>query len=370
MDRGTHRPRYSRIDAGGDRRRDPRLGDPCFPSAGSAAGVKFGLVSLDEAEGAILAHAANLPEGRIAKGMRLGPDDLHRLGEAGRTSVIAARLDADDLPENEAAARLGTVLTSNFVRADDAATGRVNLFAERNGVFVVDRALVDCLNAVDSGITLATLAEHAPVIAGQMVATVKIIPLAVPNAAVEAAREIAAASAVFEVAPYRPHRVALVQTRLPSIKEGTLDKTRRVLEARLAVSDSSVVQELRCDHDADALAAALRELHPADLVVIFGASAVIDVADVVPAAIGIAGGTVSHLGMPVDPGNLLLLGRFRDAPILGAPGCARSPKENGFDWVLNRLLADVPVLPEDLRRMGVGGLLMEIPSRPQPRQER
>ena len=105
-----------------------------------------------------------------------------------------------------------------------------------------------------------------------------------------------------------------------------------------------------------------------DLVVVFGASAVVDGEDVVPAGIEAAGGTVDHLGMPVDPGNLLIMGRIGATPVLGAPGCARSPKENGFDWVLNRLLAGIEVKPEDITGLGVGGLLMEIVSRPQPRE--
>jgi molybdenum cofactor cytidylyltransferase len=95
---------------------------------------------------------------------------------------------------------------------------------------------------------------------------------------------------------------------------------------------------------------------------------VVDAQDVIPAAIRLAGGTVEHVGMPVDPGNLLVLGHLGGVPVIGAPGCARSPKENGFDYVLNRLLADIPVTPQDITGMGVGGLLMEIPSRPQPRE--
>ncbi len=71
--------------------------------------------------------------------------------------------------------------------------------------------------------------------------------------------------------------------------------------------------------------------------------------------------------MPVDPGNLLLIGELRGVPVLGAPGCARSPRENGFDWVLERLCADVPVTRADIQAMGPGGLLMEIVTRPQPR---
>jgi len=71
----------------------------------------------------------------------------------------------------------------------------------------------------------------------------------------------------------------------------------------------------------------------------------------------------------VDPGNLLLVGEVSGRPVLGAPGCARSPKENGFDWVLMRLLAGLPVRRADIAGMGVGGLLMEIVTRPQPREE-
>jgi molybdenum cofactor cytidylyltransferase len=105
----------------------------------------------------------------------------------------------------------------------------------------------------------------------------------------------------------------------------------------------------------------------AELVLVFGASAIADRRDVIPAAIENVGGVVEHFGMPVDPGNLMLIGNANNVPVLGAPGCARSPKENGFDWVLMRLLAGLKVTRADVTGMGVGGLLMEIVTRPQPR---
>src|SRR5205823_12073621 len=104
-------------------------------------------------------------------------------------------------------------------------------------------------------------------------------------------------------------------------------------------------------------------------IIVFGASAIADRRDVIPAGVEAIGGKIEHFGMPVDPGNLLLLGNARGRPVLGAPGCARSPKENGFDWVLMRLLAGLPVAREDITGLGVGGLLMEIVTRPQPRDE-
>ncbi len=277
--------------------------------------------------------------------------------------------EAGDLDEDAAAERLAAALRVTNVDARPAATGRVNLHALSAGVFTVDKALIDAINAVDPAITLATLADHATVEAGRMVATVKIIPFAVAGALVARAASLAAGRDAFAVHPFAPRRVGLVQTMLPNVKGQVLDKTARITEARLARSGSRTVRELRTPHDAAPVAAAIRELLPdSDMIVLFGASAMCDPQDVVPAAIRAAGGTVSRAGMPVDPGNLLVLGEVGGKPVIGAPGCARSPKENGFDWVLDRLMAGLDVSAEEITGMGVGGLLMEIATRPQPRE--
>ena len=142
-------------------------------------------------------------------------------------------------------------------------------------------------------------------------------------------------------------------------------------EARLAALGCTLVLETRCAHSIGELESHIRAAlgHPIDLLLIHGASAILDRRDVIPAAIVAAGGRVDHFGMPVDPGNLLLLGHVGELAVLGLPGCARSPKVNGFDWVLERLVAGLPVGPAEIMRMGAGGLLAEIPSRPLPRAE-
>jgi molybdenum cofactor cytidylyltransferase len=150
-----------------------------------------------------------------------------------------------------------------------------------------------------------------------------------------------------------------------------VEKTLKITMARIAPAGASIIAERRVPHEQAALARALDEVLKAgaELVIVFGASAIADRRDVIPAAVEAVGGTIEHFGMPVDPGNLLLIGRLRGQAVLGAPGCARSPKENGFDWVLMRLLAGLPVSRADITGMGVGGLLMEIVTRPQPREE-
>ncbi|WP_367714901.1 molybdopterin-binding/glycosyltransferase family 2 protein [Nitratireductor sp. GISD-1A_MAKvit] len=330
--------------------------------------MKFGPIAIDEAEGAVLAHSMLAGGARLRKAHRLTAEDIALLQAEGVSTVIAAKLEPGDLDEDRAAARLAEHLVVDGIVARAPATGRVNLYAEKAGLFIVDRGAVDRLNAVDPAITLATLPDYSAVAEGQMVATVKIIPFAVSAGRVDEAMEKVRAS-VFRLAPFRPHAVGMVQTALPSLKDSVLDKTARITGDRLARSGSRVTRELRPAHETDAVARALRALRDeSDMLLVFGASAVCDADDVIPAAIRRAGGTVERVGMPVDPGNLLVLGTIDGKPVIGAPGCARSPKTNGFDWVLDRLMAGLAVSSADIAGMGVGGLLAEIPTRPQPRE--
>lgn len=329
--------------------------------------MKFGPVAPQAAEGCVLAHATRLATGTLKKGHRLTAADCKALIDSGLPSVVVACLDHDDLDEDVAAARLAEAAMRTGLYQDAPFTGRMNLFAGTDGVLVIDEEAVTAANRIDHAITFATLANHVRVTPGRMVATAKIIPFAVPKTLIEQA-ETVIRDAV-QVASFKPRKVGLIATMLPHLKTATMDKTRRVLEDRLRPSQSRLFKEIRTGHTEDAVADAIHSQlkNGADFLILFGASAVVDRADVLPSALERAGGRVRHLGMPVDPGNLLLLGEIDGKPVLGAPGCARSPKENGFDWVLDRLLAGLDVSDLDITAMGVGGLLMEIGTRPQPR---
>lgn len=331
--------------------------------------MKFGPVAVEKAEGAILAHATVAGEKRLRKAQRLTAEDVEALSAAGIREVVAAVLEEGDVDENVAAQRLAAALASSHVEARPPGTGRVNLHATEAGIFQVDRRVIDAINGIDPAITLATLEPFAAVEAGQMVATVKIIPFAVAENLLAQAETACRRRQAFSVRPFVPRRVGLIQTVLPGMKTSVLDKTARITEARLQRSVSRITGELRPPHEEESVAQAIRaEAEGNDVLLVFGASAVCDDDDVIPAAIRRAGGEVARVGMPVDPGNLLVLGSLNGKPVLGAPGCARSPKPNGFDWVLDRLIAGMEVKPEDVAAMGVGGLLMEIPTRPQPRE--
>ncbi len=330
----------------------------------------FADLPVAEAAGTILAHSVKLPKGVFKKGRVLSPGDVAVLTAASRETVTVARLEPGDVGEDEAATRLAEACCgANLTRAA-AFTGRCNLFADAPGVMVLDHERLDRINLVDEAVTLATLPPFDLVEPRQMVATVKVIPFAVPEHVIAHCAAIAAEDGpLIRVAAFRARPVGLIQTRLPGVKDSVLDKTIEAIDARLAALGCPPAKELRCGHETLALAAAIREMRRAgiELLLILGASAITDRRDVIPAALESVGGAVDHFGMPVDPGNLLLLGRLGGSKVLGLPGCARSPKLNGFDWVLQRLVADVPVTGRDIMLMGAGGLLKEIPTRPQPR---
>jgi molybdenum cofactor cytidylyltransferase len=329
----------------------------------------FGDLPLAQCADTILVHTQRFNGEAFKKGRRLSTADVARLQAAGLTRLTVVQLEADDVPEDRAAAELAAALVADHLKLDPSFTGRANLYARSDGVFLPDAARVGLINRVSEDITLATLAHFTPVTAGQMVATVKIIPFAVKRADLEHCLAIAREAHALALSPYRPRSVALIQTQLPGMKPSLFDKAVLVMNERLATIGNPPVTDSRVPHETATLTTAINNVD-ADLVLVMGASAIADRHDVIPAAIEASGGRITRFGMPVDPGNLLVLGERKGKPIIGLPGCARSPKINGFDWVLQRVLADIPVTNDDVAAMGVGGLLSEIPSRPQPREQR
>ncbi len=326
--------------------------------------MEFGAVPLDRAEGAILAHSHRLGKGRIRKGRRLDSGDLDRLRAEGVEEVVVARPAEDDLDEDAAADRIAAALVpepeGTGLRVTEASTGRVNLYATRPGVLALDVAAIERLNVIDPMVTLATLPPFKRVAPGQMVATVKIISYAVAGRLVAAGA--AAAPGAISVAPVTLSDAALVITEMgQGPGKGEAAVATRLDRLGMALSDVAVVP-----HETRAVAAALAAV-TADLALVLTASATSDPADVGPEALRRAGGTLTRFGMPVDPGNLLFYGRLGARPVIGLPGCARSPALNGADWVLERLCCGIEPGPEDIARMGVGGLLKEMPTRPHPR---
>ncbi len=319
----------------------------------------FGTFPRDEAAGVLLAHTLEAGGRKLKKGRSLTDRDLELLREAGIETVTGARLEADDIPENAAAAEIVAALAGKGTTTRAPYTGRCNLHAATQSLIRIDAGRIDRINRLDEAITVATLPDFAVARDAQVIATVKIIPFAVPRRLVDACREIAAEAPLVRAVPLQPQRVALVLTRRPGLKEDVLHATSAVTRERVEALGSRLALELRCPHEAQAIMAALHESRAAgcDLALIAGATTTKDRKDLVPSAVVAAGGVIEHFGMPVEPGNMLLLAHIGPMPVVILPGCARSRRINGLDWVLRRLLARLPVTRRDIMGMGVGGLI-------------
>lgn len=319
----------------------------------------FGEFPCAAAEGVTLAHTLNLGRKTLKKGHVLTAADIALLTAAGIDHVWGARLEADELDEDAGAGAVAALLTGAHTVTRRPYTGRCNVHATVRGVLRVEAATIDALNALDEAVAIGTLPDHALVRSGQVVATVKIIPFAVKRTLIERCRALVAARPPLRIAPLRPRRAALILGELPGMAEKVLQGTVGATRHRLEALGSRLALVLRCRHVRDEYVRRLAEARAAgcDLLLVAGATVTKDRADTVPAAVVAAGGTIDCFGMPVEPGNMLLLAHLGGAPVIVLPGCARSRRTNGLDWVLARLLADLPLGRAEIARMGVGGLI-------------
>lgn len=327
--------------------------------------MKFGAIPVGEAEGAILAHSLALSKGRLRKGQVLEPEHITALQEAGHDRVVVARLEPGDLHEDAAALRIAQALIDGAgpgVRLSQPGKGRVNVVADCPGVVVMEEDRLRALNRVNPLITMATVPPWQQMRTGGMIATVKIIPYGVPEADVHEAAE--RGRGALGLKPSVIDHAALIITEIAG---GAGEKGREAIEGRLDALNVSLDEVILVPHEIGALSKALAGVK-SELILILTGSATSDLEDVGPEAVRVAGGTVERFGMPVDPGNLLFLGQLGGEPVIGLPGCVRSPALNGADWVLSRVVCGVDVDSSDIADMAVGGLLKEIPTRPMPRR--
>lgn len=334
--------------------------------------MKFGPVPLEAARGHILAHKLLDAQGHklLGKGHHLTDDDVGLLKKHGFDELTVAVLAATDLHEDEAARRVGVALAGDNITVKAPGVGRANLIAAAAGPLRLNVPALERLNNTDEGITIATLREHTLVRPGDLVALVKIIPFAVPEARVidveATAREHAP---ILSVRPLQPRSVGLIISGPPHARQQLVESFSDPVRRRVEILGSTLDDTTYVDHQIDAIADAIVSHRDAgrSVILLAGISAIIDRDDVVPAALEAAGGGLVHFGVPVDPGSLLMLGYLGDIPVIGAPGCIKSLKTNVIDWVLPRLFAGERLTRAHLVAMGHGGLLDDISERPMPR---
>ncbi len=321
---------------------------------------------VDRAIGHILRHNIADAAGHkvLPKGRRITVDDVARLSTLGIATVRVAVLEPGDVHEDDAAQRLADAVRRPGIVPTDAVHSRVNLLAEADGVVEVDVPALLAINEID-GLTIATLPNHALVRERKRVATIKIIPFAIPEALIRQAEQIGAeAGGVVGVRRLLQRRVGVLLVVSPEARERITRLVLPAIEGRVTELGSTIAVVRYAGLDEEEVAEGIAALHASgcDLLITAGETSIMDRDDVTPLGIRMAGGHIEHYGAPVEPGNLLLLayldnGTKQGVPILGAPGCVRSRATNIVDLLLPRLLAGERVTRRAIVELGHGGLL-------------
>jgi len=316
---------------------------------------------LNDAVGHILLHNYKNQQGRkvVGKGRALTVEDITVLKELGVSQVYVAILAQDDVPEDSAAHRLGSLLQTEGITITRATTGRVNLIADTAGLVTINIEALLALNNID-GITLATVANHTVVHPKKVLATLKIIPYAVPEKQVQQAEAVLKTQQpLLGLKPFTVPQAMLITTGSPVAQTKVMESFTPPLQERLANYQTKLIAGPYVAETVEDISLALQKAlaDGMPMILIAGETSVMDVNDIMPQAIKSIGGNIVHHGVPVEPGNLFLLAYHGDVPIVGAPGCARSKNWNVVDLILPRLVTGERLKRADLLTLGHGGYL-------------
>ena len=194
--------------------------------------MQFGPVPVTASVGRILAHNLTSPDGRRAfrKGHTVRAEDVAALRDVAGDTVYVATLEPGDVHEDEAARRLARAVVGAGVTLGPTAGGRVNVLAAERGVLTLDLARLDAVNALD-GLTIATLRQHSVAQPKTIVATVKVIPYAVPDARLRQAEAVGPGVVGIRSLPAR--RVGVILTSSGAGRAKTMAALEPPIRARV-----------------------------------------------------------------------------------------------------------------------------------------
>lgn len=315
------------------------------------------VLPITAAVGLISRHNISDAQGRkiVAKGRTLHPDDVALLAAQGITEITVVQLDADDIDEHTAALRIAEQCAGLHTRVSPPHHGRADITATIDGVLMVDTHALQQWHHID-GVTIATRPSYGVVHAHQRVATIKILPFAVPATAIMR-HDIAH---VLRITPFVRTKIGVIVIGASATHARLQQSHVPPLNARINALHAQVTQIRFVTPEIDVVRAAFEALRPAvDMIITLGETSIMDRDDVMPQALLASGGRITCYGAPVEPGNLLLLGTIGSTPVIGAPGCVRSMAPNVIDLLLPRMIAGIPVDANDVYALAHGGLLEE-----------
>ena len=322
-------------------------------------------IKTTEAVGHVLCHDMTqiipgvMKDARFHKGHVVTEEDIPVLLSMGKERLFVWEKTEGMLHEDEAAERMRGLCMNEHMRASEPKEGKIELFAECDGLFRVDVERLEQVNSIDR-LMIATRHTNTPVKAGDKLAGTRVIPLVIEEEPLREAEAICAGKPLLEILPFRLRTVGLITTGSEVQKGLVDDKFTPVIIAKLKKYGMEVTHHCLPGDDMNAITQAVNDYHAAgvDLILCTGGMSV-DPDDRTPGAIKATGCDIVSYGAPVLPGAMFLLGYFADGtPVMGLPGCVMYAATTIFDLMLPRVAAGVRVTPRDLKKLGHGGLCL------------
>lgn len=283
-------------------------------------------------------------------------EDIPRLLDIGKQHVFIWEENAGEIHEEDAARRLSQMTAVDGAHYGSTSEGKIQLFADQDGMFRVDKALLAAVNRIGD-ITITTLPDHYPVKAGDRLASMRIVPLVTEERQIAEAEALCAGKQLYDLRPFKPLKVGIIITGLEIYHGRIKDKFERVARAKLAHYPAEILGVHVCDDELDMIVGAGRTLlaEGAELLIFSGGMSV-DPDDLTPSAIREMGAEIVSYGVPSQPGNMTLVAYLDQAALLGVPGAAISRPTTMFDVLLPQIFCGDPLTKDDLIRLGEGGL--------------
>ncbi|MBQ9679449.1 MAG: molybdopterin-binding protein [Ruminococcus sp.] len=322
------------------------------------------LIKTVDAVGQVLCHdmtqiiPGEYKGARFCKGHIVTEEDIPVLLSMGKENLYIFEMDENKLHENDAAEILCEICKGENIARSEVKEGKIELTAEINGLFTLDREKLYAINSIDE-IMIATRKGDTAVQKGDKLAGTRVIPLVINKDKLEQAKAAANGTPLMNVLPYTLKTAAVITTGSEVYHGRIEDKFTPVLIEKLRVYGIEVIEHLTVDDGLDNITSAINSVKgKADMILCTGGMSV-DPDDNTPGAIKQSGADIVTYGAPVLPGAMFLLGYFEDGtPIMGLPGCVMYAKATIFDLVLPRIAAGVKLTKTDFVDYGEGGLCL------------
>ena len=326
------------------------------------------LIDTRDAAGHVLCHdltqiiPGTFKGPRFRKGHIVAPEDIPILLSMGKEHLYVWEKTPGMLHEDEAAERLRLLCQNEHMHPTPVKEGKIELIADRDGLFQVDVERLNALNDVEE-LMIATRHTNTAVRRGDKLAGTRVIPLVIREEVLRAAEARVGKEPLLSLTPWKLKTCGLITTGSEVAKGLIQDAFTPVIVRKLADYGIAVTEHCLPGDDRGAITAAALDFHKkgVDLVLCTGGMSV-DPDDKTPGAIRDTGAEIISYGAPVLPGAMFLLAYFADGvPILGLPGCVMYARATVFDLVLPRIAAGVPVSRRELKALGHGGLCLGCP---------